>query len=335
MVRLSILDQTPIPEGSSARTEIINTVRLAQIAERLGYHRFWLSEHHLETQGHSSPEILIPHIAANTSAIRVGSGGVMLPHYSAYKVAKNFRLLEALYPNRIDLGVGRAPGGIPLATMALQEGKANHQDQFARQIEDLIYYLTGSNGQGHRFQGLKAMPDIDTIPELFVLGSSGGSAGLASTYGVSYAYAQFISGQHGGEVIENYQQMFQPSLLQQRSHSIVGFFVVCAETDEQAERLASSMDVEFIKVARGEKSKGILSPELAVNYPFTTSDRQLVYENRKRMVVGSPEKIKMTLLQYSEEYKTDEFILATMMFDFHTKVKSYQLLSDAFALRKN
>ncbi|MRH44233.1 MsnO8 family LLM class oxidoreductase [Aquibacillus halophilus] len=333
MIRLSILDQTPIPEGSSAKQELLNTVRLAQIAERLGYHRFWISEHHLETLGHSSPEVLIPHIAANTSRIRVGSGGVMLPHYSAYKVAENFRLLEALYPNRIDLGVGRAPGGIPLATSALQENKTIHHDDFSQQIEDLIFYLTGSKDETHRFRGLKAMPEIDTIPELWVLGSSGGSAGLASKYGISYAFAQFISGQHGGEIVKNYQKGFRSSQMQEASCSIAAFFVVCAETDKEAERLASSLDVQFIKIAKGEQSGGVISPAQAMKYPFSTTDLHYVEENRKRLLVGSPETIKSQLLRYSQEYQTDEFMLATIMYDFHSKVKSYQLLSDVFNLR--
>ncbi|MCT2538159.1 LLM class flavin-dependent oxidoreductase [Aquibacillus koreensis] len=333
MLKLSILDQTPIPLGSSAQEELENTTKLAQIAERLGYHRFWVSEHHLETLGHSSPEILIPHIASHTSTIRVGSGGVMLPHYSAYKVAENFRLLEALYPGRIDLGVGRAPGGIPLATNALQEHKHTYHDTYEEQIKDLIYYLTGSQDPNHRFRGLKAMPDIDTKPTIWVLGSSGGSAGLASSNGISYAFAHFISGQHGGSVVSRYKQSFQPSEMQRTPASMIAFFLVCAETDEEAEQLATSIDVQFLQVAKGEKSDGILSPEQAIKYPFTPTDHQIVRENRNKMLVGSPETVKAKLETLSEEYNTDEFMLASIMHDFHAKVKSYQLLAKAFGLK--
>lgn len=332
-MRLSILDQTAIPKGSNAQIELKNTTNLAKEAERLGFHRFWVSEHHLETLAHSSPEVLIPHLAANTATIRVGSGGVMLPHYSAYKIAENFRLLEALYPGRIDLGVGRAPGGMPLATRALQENKRSNQDNFAEQVSDLLYYLTGSKDLNHRYRGLKAMPDIETAPNLWLLGSSGASAGLAADLGVSYAFAQFISGQHGGSVVRNYQDHFQPSSIQQQPGALAAFFVVCAETDEEAEKLAVPFDVQFLKVAKGEKSEGILSPEEAMNYPFTQMDVQLIRENRSKILVGSPQMIKHQLQQLSEQYHTDEFMLASMMHSFEAKKRCYQLLAEAFQLK--
>ncbi|MBM7570648.1 LLM class flavin-dependent oxidoreductase [Aquibacillus albus] len=333
MIRLSILDQTVIPQGGNAGEELQNTVKLAQIAERLGYHRFWISEHHLETLGHSSPEVFIPHIAANTTTIRVGSGGVMLPHYSAYKVAENFRLLEALYPGRIDLGVGRAPGGMPLATMALQEHKQLSYDNYPEQVSDLIYYLTDSNDPNHRFKGLKAMPAISSKPSLWLLGSSGGSAGLAAQNGISYAFAPFISGHHGGGIVENYQQTFQRSAIQERPNNLVAFFVVCGETDAEAEFLAMSFDIHFLQIAKGEKISGMLSPEQANNYQLTENDRQIMKENRKKVLIGSPQTIKNKITTLSKQYNTNEFMLASMLYDFHDKVKGYQLLSEAFDLR--
>ncbi|QTN01027.1 MsnO8 family LLM class oxidoreductase [Sediminibacillus dalangtanensis] len=332
MVRYSVLDQSPVPRGGTAREALQNTVKLAQLAEQLGYHRFWISEHHLETLAHSSPEVLLPHIAAHTSTIRVGSGGVMLPHYSAYKVAENFRLLEALHPGRIDLGVGRAPGGIPLATAALQENKgAGGGDSYPQQIEDLVHYLSGSSDETHRFRGLKAMPEIDTVPQLWLLGSSGGSAGLASGQGISYAFAQFISGQHGGSVVKSYQRRFKPSILQKEPQALAAFFLVCAETDEKAEWQAKSMDVQMLKMARGETGEGILPPEEAAEYQFAPYEIQLVRENRKRMLVGSPETVRSQLLQLSEEYGTEEFMLASMNYYFADKKKGYELLAKAFS----
>ncbi|WP_077623595.1 LLM class flavin-dependent oxidoreductase [Sediminibacillus massiliensis] len=331
MVRLSVLDQSAIKKGGTAREALQNTVKLAQVTEDLGYHRFWISEHHLETLGHSSPEVFLPHIVANTSTIRVGSGGVMLPHYSAYKVAENFRLLEALYPGRIDLGVGRAPGGIPLATAALQENKQRGGENYAQQIEDLVHYLTGSSNKHHRFRGLKAMPDIPTVPELWLLGSSGGSAGLASGQGISYAFAQFISGQHGGPVVKQYRDRFQPSIIQEQPQALVAFFLVCAETDEEAERQATSMDVQFLKIARGETGEGIIPPEEALKYEFSPYERQYIEENRKRVLIGSPETVKRKIIQLADEYGTEEFMLASMGYDFEDRVKGYQLLAEAFA----
>ncbi|UFT99109.1 LLM class flavin-dependent oxidoreductase [Radiobacillus kanasensis] len=332
MIQLSVLDQSTISKGSRATEALSQTVRLAQEAERLGYHRFWMSEHHLESLAHSSPEIMIPHVAAHTSTIRIGSGGVMLPHYSAYKVAENFRLLEALYPNRIDLGIGRAPGGIPIATGALQEYKHTNGDIFPQQVEDLIYYVTGSKDPNHRFPGLKAMPEITTNPQLWVLGSSGGSAGLAASHGLSYAFAQFISGQDGSGVVQNYQKRFYGSALQPGPKSLVAFFFVCADTDEEAEWLAKSYDIQFLKVAKGERMEGIVSPEEAAKYRLSGFDQQLIEENRRKILIGSPRTIKEQILAWKERYGSSEFMLASMVYDFEAKLKGYQLLSEEFGL---
>ncbi|QDP41806.1 LLM class flavin-dependent oxidoreductase [Radiobacillus deserti] len=333
MIQLSVLDQSAISKGSEAREALSQTVRLAQEVEELGYHRFWMSEHHLESLAHSSPEIMIPHVAAHTKKIRVGSGGVMLPHYSAYKVAENFRLLEALYPNRIDLGVGRAPGGIPIATAALQEYKQTNGDIFPQQVEDLMYYLTGSQQPNHRFPGLKAMPEITTHPQIWVLGSSGGSAGLASSHGLSYAFAQFISGQDGSGVVQHYQNSFQASALQTRPKSLVAFFFVCADTDEEAEWLAKSYDIQFLKVAKGEKIEGVISPEEAAQYRLSGFDQQLIEENRAKVLVGAPSTIKEQILAWKQRYGTSEFMLASMVYDFDVKRKGYRLLAEEFGLK--
>lgn len=331
MIRLSILDQSAIPKGKTAKEALEFTEVLAKEAEKLGYHRFWVSEHHLETLGHSSPEVLIPHLAAHTSTIRIGSGGVMLPHYSAYKVAENFRLLEALYPNRIDLGVGRAPGGMPGATAALQEHKQRKGDLYMQQIEDLVHYLTSSKSDNHRFPGLKAMPEIDTVPEIWMLGSSGGSAGLAANHGLHYAYAQFISGEDGSKALRSYHQRFQPSSFQSKPAGLVAFFLVCAETDAQAEWLAKSMDVQFINIANG-KVEGILPPEEVENYQFSPVELRHVKENRKRMLVGSPENIYQQITELSRTYGTEEFMLAGMGFDFEARLNGYRLLAEQFQL---
>ena len=196
----------PISDGSTATQAFSHTVTLAQEVEKLGYTRFWVSEHHNSVSlAGSSPEILISHIAAKTERMRVGSGGVMLPHYSPYKVAENFRVLEALYPNRIDLGVGRAPGGMPIATRALQEGKMVSIDQYPEQIADVAMYLHDQVPENHHYANLKATPVIPTSPDMWLLGSSGESAKIAAQQGASFAFAQFINGYGGPEVMEAYQ----------------------------------------------------------------------------------------------------------------------------------
>lgn len=329
---LSVLDQSPIPEGKTATETLAQTARLAQEAERMGYHRFWVSEHHAASNlAGSSPEVLISHLAAVTSQIRVGSGGVMLPHYSAYKVAENFRLLEALYPNRIDVGLGRAPGGMPIATRALQEGKIPG-DRYPEQVADLQAYLTDTLPEHHRFKGLRAAPSVPSVPEMWLLGSSAESAKIAAQLGTSFAFAQFINGYGGVEAMRWYQQHFQPSAFGDRPQSILAVFVVCAETDAEAERLASSMDLAFLFLEQAIHWPGVPSPETAAAYPYSEFDRSRIQENRKRVVVGSPARVKEQLLRYSEQYNTDELMLVSIMHDFEARLTSYRLLAEAFGL---
>ncbi|MBX6395275.1 MAG: LLM class flavin-dependent oxidoreductase, partial [Alicyclobacillaceae bacterium] len=275
MIRLSVLDQSPIPEGSTAPEALAQTVRLARETERLGYHRFWVSEHHFTFNlAGSSPEVLMAYLAAHTSKIRIGSGGVMLPHYSPYKVAENFRVLEGLAPGRIDLGLGRAPGGLPLATRALQEGRAPAIDRYPEQLDDLIGYLYDSLGENHRFAGLRATPVVPTAPEIWLLGSSGESARLAAERGAAFAFAQFINGQEhmGIEAMRDYVRHFRPSALGDKPRTMVAVFVICAETEERAEQLASSLDLSLLQLAKGEASQGIPSVETAQRYPYTPYD---------------------------------------------------------------
>ena len=273
MIKLSVLDQSPISDGSTATQAFSHTVTLAQEVEKLGYTRFWVSEHHNSVSlAGSSPEILISHIAAKTERMRVGSGGVMLPHYSPYKVAENFRVLEALYPNRIDLGVGRAPGGMPIATRALQEGKMVSLDQYPEQIADVAMYLHDQVPENHHYANLKATPVIPTSPDMWLLGSSGESAKIAAQQGASFAFAQFINGYGGPEVMEAYQKQFQPSYLGDKPKSIVAIFVICGETNEDAEKIASSLDLSILLLEQGKRTTGTPSIETAQNYLYSAYD---------------------------------------------------------------
>ncbi|BBH24471.1 hypothetical protein Back11_58160 [Paenibacillus baekrokdamisoli] len=336
MLSLSVLDQSPIPEGSTAQQTLIETVKLAQLSERLGYKRFWVSEHHnTASLAHSSPEVFISHIAAHTSTIRVGTGGVMLPHYSAYKVAENFRLLEALYPGRIDVGLGRAPGGMPIVTRALQEGKTDYGyvDQYPQQIADLLHYFNDSNTPTHRFPGLLASPSVATKPEVWLLGSSGDSAALAAELGVSFAFAQFINGSGGAPVVKTYKDDFVPSGYGIEPQSMVAIFVICADTDEEAEHLAASFHYQFLLLEQGRFSDGIATPEKALAYPYSPMDKLRIQENRKRIVIGSQKSVKEQLLRLSEQYETNEIMIATMVHDFEAKRKSFKLVAEAFGIQ--
>jgi len=331
MIRLSILDQSPIPEGSTATETLRQTARLAQEAERMGYHRFWVSEHHAAGNlAGSSPEVLISHLAAVTSSIRLGSGGVMLPHYSAYKVAENFKLLEALYPGRIDVGVGRAPGGMPIASKALQEGKLSQIDRYPEQVADLAGYLHDALPEGHRFSGLRASPSVSTVPEVWMLGSSGESARVAADLGASYAFAHFINAYGGPEAMAAYQRNYRPSVLGDRPSSMLAIFVVCAETDEEADRLAGSMDLAFLFLERGIDWPGVPSAETVAAFELSPIDRMRIHENRNRMIVGSQARVKEELLRYSKLYNTEELMIVTIMHDVEARLRSYRLIAEAF-----
>jgi len=328
-IKLSVLDQSPISEGETAEEALKQTVELAQFTEKLGYQRFWVSEHH-DTTGlaGSSPEVLISHIAAKTKKIRVGSGGVMLPHYSPYKVAENFKVLSGLTPGRLDLGLGRAPGGMPRATMALQEGKNRNVDRYPEQIQDLLKYLHDDLEKDHMLYGLKATPIVQQLPEVWLLGSSPSSAALAASLGLPYTFALFINGEGGEQYMNMYLRRFQPSKYLQKPKNMTAVFVICAETDEEAERIASSIDLSFIFLEQGIPSNGTPSPEKAAQYQYSPFEMARIRENRKRMIIGNPKKVKEEIIKLCERYETNEIMLASITYDFQDKLKSFELIAN-------
>lgn len=333
MMKLNVLDQSPISEGSSPEEALHHTVALAQALEKMGYSRFWVSEHHDTAHlAGSSPEVLISYIAAKTSTIRVGSGGVMLPHYSAYKVAENFRVLEGLAPGRIDLGIGRAPGGMPIATYALNNGHPRNVHGYPEQIDDLLAYLHDALPDDHPYQGLKATPLVSSAPEIWILGSSSGSARIAAEKGLAFTFAQFINETGGPEAIRDYRQHFQPSKYLQKPHAMVAVFVICAESEEETENMAKRMDLALLFSERGMRTKGIPSLEAAINYAYTDFDRTRIRDNRQRMVVGTPDQVKATLLGMQEAFAADELMLVSLMPDLETKIRSYRLIANEMQL---
>lgn len=330
----SILDQSPISEGSSPQEALKQTAVLAQKAEQWGYTRFWVSEHHdATTLAGSSPEVLIAHLGAVTNTIRLGSGGVMLPHYAPFKIAENFKLLEALYPDRIDAGVGRAPGGMPRASYALNEGKKRDTSQFPKQIDELRMYLTDSIPEEHPYYGMKATPVTKHSPPIWILGSSENSAQLAAEKGLPYMFAHFINGEGGQEFAKEYRKQFKSH---KESEPRVGFaiFVVCQETAEQAEWVASSMDLSLCMGAQGIPSKGTPPPENARAYPYSKFEKLLVAENRRRMVVGTPEQVVDKLEIMASEYRADEVMLVSSAYDFNDKLKTFRLIAEEMQKRR-
>lgn len=332
-MKIGFLDHVQIGEGKTAAIALAESVRLAQETERLGYGRFWVSEHHgSKALAASSPEVMIAHLAAATSRIRVGSGGIMLTHYSAYKVAENFRLLEALHPGRIDLGLGRAPGGMPIATRALQEGKHYHIDQYPQQIADLTAYLHDALPEGHRFAGLQASPSLPTAPDMWLLGSSGESAMIAARQGLAFAFAQFFGAPGGEEAIRQYKQHFQPSAVNPSPRTMIAVSALCADTEEEAVRLGRSSELFFLQLGKGKELPWFPSEETAARHPYTPYDEAEIRNRRHSRCAGTPEVVREKLLQLKERYGADELMVVTPVHDFEARLRSVRLLAEAFGL---
>ncbi|MFG6121362.1 LLM class flavin-dependent oxidoreductase [Thalassobacillus sp. B23F22_16] len=329
-MKLSVLDQSPILINHTPSQALKQTTELAQSTDRLGYHRFWVSEHHsTKSLAGSAPEILVAHLAANTEHIKVGTGGILLPHYSAYKVAESFRVLETLHPNRIDLGVGRAPGGLPNVNLALNNGKHPSIDHYPRQVRELMAYLQGSDPYE---MDVYATPVGQTAPDIWMLGSSGTSARLSSELGTSYSFAHFINGYGGTRAMKRYYDHFAPSRQQTVPNGNVSVFAICAESKEKAEYLASSLDLAILKIEQGGQRDHFPSPEEATKYPYTLFEKERIQENRKRMVVGDPSQVKNELEALAEGYGVNEIIINTIVYPFEERLRSYQLIAEAFQL---
>ncbi|TLS37129.1 LLM class flavin-dependent oxidoreductase [Pseudalkalibacillus caeni] len=330
MIRFSILDQAPIPKGSDTHATLQQSVKLAGLAEKLGFSRYWFAEHH-STKGlaSSSPEIMIAHIASKTSSIKVGSGGVLLPQYSPYKVAENFKQLEALHPGRIDLGVGRSPGGTAKTRLALTDGVDKSLNEYPRQLRDLSYFLTDSLPSDHNYAGIKASPRTSTTPSLWTLGLGENSAELAAELGIGYVLGHFINPDRGAEAFSAYRNAFKPSSFFEQPKGITAIFVICGKKDEHAEELALSQDLWLLRVEKGLDSR-IPSIEEARSYTYTSKEKERVIHNRRRMVIGSPETVREKLKELSGRYQTEEFMVLTNVFDFDEKRASYERLAELF-----
>lgn len=332
-LKLSILEQAQVSENQSIKETFDYTVKLAEQADKLGFERFWVAEHHgSDKLVSSSPEILMAHLAAKTERIRIGSGGIMLPHYSAYKVAENVRLLELMHPGRIDVGLGRAPGGNHLSNFALRDGSPRQYDPFAEQIKDLRLYLKGELPRSHQYAGLIAAPDIKEKPAMWMLGSSPHSAVLAAQEGLPYMYAQFISGNQtiGTQAAQMYHENFNSESGEvSQAENAVSIFFACGETEEEAERIASSFDLAMLMLETGQSGLGTPSPETVRNYRFSASDQARIKENRSRIIVGTKESAREQIEALAHAYGAKEVMLAMITHDYEDKLKSYRLIAEA------
>jgi luciferase family oxidoreductase group 1 len=336
-LRLGVLDQSPVAAGSTSAQALRNTLDLARLADELGYHRYWVAEHHgSPTLAGTSPESLIGAIAALTSRLRVGSGGVMLPHYSPFKVAETFGVLSSLFPGRIDLGLGRTDGtDDPVTLFALQRDR-NHPapDDFPEQLAELLALLDDTFTADHLFAGLPGLlPDHSTGPEPWLLGSSAQSAAWAGQLGLPYAFADFINPGAGVDIVGLYRDRFVASARRTEPRVIVAVWSLCADTDEDADRLADSARMVAMLARRGK-----FTPVPAADTATRFVERRLRGGRpepalAKRLVVGSPATVRAELETLARAYRVHELLVVNVAHDHEDRRRSYALLADAFGLR--
>ena len=330
-LRVSVLDQTPVPEGSTGADALRNTIDLARLTESLGFHRYWVAEHHGSPMlAGPSPEVLISAIASATARVRVGSGGVMLPHYSALKVAENFSVLAGLFPDRIDLGLGRAAGTDSETAFALQRDRRQRSpDDFPQQLDELLGYLYDRLPREHPFRRLAALPGIPERPEPWLLGSSHQSAMWAAELGLPYAFADFIN-PAGAEIAALYRDQFTPSAELATPRVMVAVSAICADTNDQAQRLASSMRMA-ITLLRAGSLIAIPRVETALDFLGRYPAPQAMPMGR-RAVIGNPDTVRSGLEAVAREYGADEVMVVTITHDHNARRHSYELIARAFDL---
>jgi luciferase family oxidoreductase group 1 len=327
-VRLNVLDQSPIPEGSTAGDALRNTIDLACAAERLGYQRYWLAEHH-GTPGLAcaSPEVMVGPIAAATSRLHVGTGGIMLPHYSPLKVAETFSMLSGLFPGRIDLGLGRAPGTSSGIAYALQRDRRQAApDDFHEQLVELLGYFENRGPGSGPFRQLGTL-HFDS-PEPWLLGSSAQSGMWAAELGLPYVFADFIN-PAGESIAEYYRQHFQPSARLQAPRVGVAAWAICAETDQEALRLSLSMRMLFLKLYRGQLIP-VPSVEKAEVFLAQEGVPPETVPVGRRIIVGTPEKVRAMLEEVAADYGAEELFVINIMHDHAQRKRSYELIARAF-----
>ncbi|WP_164156240.1 LLM class flavin-dependent oxidoreductase [Sandarakinorhabdus rubra] len=329
MIPLSVLDQTPIPEGVTPAQALANSIDLARHCEALGYQRFWLAEHHAShALAGAAPEILIGAVAAATGHIRVGSGGVMLPHYSPLKVAEQFSLLAGLHPGRIDLGLGRAPGSDQRTAIALQQDRRQYApNQFPEALAELIGYLENTLPADHPFRAYGAtLPGLPHAPEPWVLGSSPDSVAFAADLGLPYCLADFIAPRLGA-LAASYRARFTPRHEGDNARLMVAVWTVCADTDEQAQRLAAPARMMFAHLLMG-KSIAVPPPDVAQAWLADRPDVARTFASR-RVVAGSPATVRAGLLEIANEYGADELMLVNILHGHEDRKRSYTLAIEA------
>jgi luciferase family oxidoreductase group 1 len=331
-IRLSVLDQSPVRKGVTAEQAVKETIELAKYTDQLGYTRFWISEHHnTGSLAGSTPEVLLAYLGSQTQNIRIGSGGIMMPNHSTLKVAENFRMLEALFPGRVDLGMGRAPGTDRLTASVLNPSNQFGEQEFINQLYDLLNYFHDRGEPGTPQSKIRAIPQVQTVPDMWLLSSSGESGLFAAHFGMGLSFAHFINPIGGPQAVAAYRERFKPSEDQAESAASVAIFVFCSEDEEKIRRHQAVMDFRFNQFEQG---KGIvpIAYEDIKGVSYTEFEQERIAHNRKRVITGTPVEMKIKLTKLAEEYNVDEVIAVTITEDFDDRLESYRLLAGQFDL---
>jgi luciferase family oxidoreductase group 1 len=331
-IKLSVLDQSIVREGSSAKDAVAETIATVKLAEELGYTRFWISEHHnAPSIAGSTPEVLLVKLGDETESIRIGSGGIMLPNHSALKVAENFRMLETLFPGRIDLGMGRAPGSDQITARVLNPSNDFSEDSYLLQLTHLQHYFNDTAGT--QYGSLLAVPQSETAPQQWILSSSGGSSAIAAQFGMGLAIASFINGQIRPEIVKTYRNQFQPSLDFPEPQEVLAISVLCADTEEKAAKMRKLMDFRLLQFEKGNFGKPG-SYESIKDYVFSSDELLRIEYNKGRVVSGTQKQVRYQLQRLADDFDINEIMVATMTDNIEDRRRSFELLAEAFQLKK-
>lgn len=326
-MKLSILDQVPISKGMTSSEALANSVKIAQLGDQLGYERMWFAEHHnTTTLASSAPEVTAAYVAAKTERIRVGTGGIMMMHYSPFKVAEVFKTLAALAPGRIDFGAGRAPGGDMPAMTALASGRRPDLTEQYDKLEIILRLMNEQPTGETVYDSVVATPFKVQLPEAWLLGSSGQSARQAGENGVGYSFAQFFNGQMSKAIFDAYRNSFKPSYFMQKPTIITTYAASVAETADEAEYYSMPMQIGRLNLMRG-RLLNVMSPEEANDYPLTEMDKMLLQENRHLMLIGSAKDVAAQILEEQALYGFDEAMINSNLYSVEQRMNSYTLLA--------
>lgn len=327
-MKLSILDQSPIASNQTAQDALMESLKLVKACEQFGYTRYWIAEHHdLPGLACSAPEVMLGFIGAHTSKIRIGAGAVLLPHYKPYKVAEIYNMLATLFPNRVDIGIGRSPGGSAEATNALSDNFLQKVFKMPELVEELLHFFHQDFPSDHEFSKVSASPVPEVMPKPWMLGTSEKSALLAAKFGLSYVFGQFMSDQDGAAIVQTYRDNFQPRIEGQTPEVIVTVPVICAKTSEKAEEIALSNLVWQLLIAKGEGKK-VPSIEEAKEYNLNEKETEQFMAMKNKMIIGNPMEVCSALRNMANHYGADELMILTITHSPEDRIESYKLIAE-------